>query len=87
MNVRQLVMSPSHDMVRMTDGQTRKEVDDFSADAEFSFLSLQPLAKNSWLQITANQLKLQSGTLFSDPYGPFVVTVLSPTPHVVIEGL
>ena len=73
-------MSPSHDTVRMTDGQPQEEVDDFSADAEFSFLILQPLAKISWLQITENELKLQSGTLFSDPYGPFVVTVLSPHP-------
>ena len=45
MNVRQLVMSPSHDTVRITDSQTQEEVDDFSADAEFSFLSLQHLTK------------------------------------------
>ena len=80
MNVGQLVIPPSHDKVGMTDSQTQEEVDDFSAEAEFSFLSLQPLAENRWLLITENELKLQSGTLFSDPYGPFVVTVLSPHP-------
>ena len=29
----------------MTDSQTQEEVDDFSADAEFSFSSLQQLTK------------------------------------------
>ena len=29
----------------MTDGQTQEEVDDFPADAEFSFLSSQQLTK------------------------------------------
>ena len=45
------------------------------------------MKKDSWLQIIENELKLQSGTLFSDPYRPFVVTVLPPTPPVAIEGL
>jgi hypothetical protein len=47
----------------MTDSQTQEEVDDFSAEAEFSFLSLQPLAENRWLLITENELKLQSGVI------------------------